>query len=833
MELGRRWGLLASVSLAVGMAMFTSLVPFFTVEPLDFEAEQKKESRLTERGQYLIQLPLPDYIDETARDLLRPVQGGEWEAFLQGVRQAAIETPLPQKWADRISPSERELTYYSRQVHFLTSEKPLAELAGQFRNNGQRLILALRTTEGPRYFSLIFHAFSDSDFGFGSGLSHSPKPPARFLHPYRRHCPGVLLAGLALYILLPWPRKRPRALQYQRWRIILGDIASMILFVPFFSLPMLVIGGALQALTQAWILILILWPLAFAGVWLLLFNARLAGFCLTWSETGLELSIGRKTRSLPFSQIGSIRPLILRPPKWLIVLSWIGALAGRGSAARTGALGRALILSGSEANGIGLVLKDGSSENIWVSDQMGGPAVRNAGLLLKTLEKAGIPKQDEPQLIRSITLPEGETSSGLRRRGKFDRLLGLILITPIIVMILGLLFFTGSNRAYRVTPPPATDSGRTPEAMSAAGGAGGAEVEWERSFARGDLTVGAGVAPAGDGGFLLFGHCRTDEGGVDMYVARTDGEGRPIWEKSYGGELWDFARDVLPTEDGGFLIAGETRPMNTLIGKTQVTLIKTDSAGVPEWEKAMGTEGVDHRVFGLRRNPSGETELLGLAGKSIFIWALDGRGGVVRSTVFPADRSGTVSLAHAGWTSNGGIVATGELSNPGSGFKDLWLAEFDGTGNPVWQKSFGGKRKESGSFVAATADGGFIAVGVAQSFGAGGDDLYLVRTDAAGNSLWEKTYGTAGEESGRHVLAAEDGGFLVVGTARAGEAKPERIYIVQTDGSGRSKRELTLGVGASFSGLWGIPAADGYLVLANAMRGEFAVMTTGLIKIRS
>lgn len=833
MELGRRWGLLALVSLAIGMAMFTSLTPFFTVEPFDFEAEQKKESRLTERGQYLIQLPLPDYIDETARDLLRPVQGNEWEALLEGVKQAATETPLPPQWADRISPSERDLTFYPRQVHFFTTEKPLAGLAEQFRNNGQRLILALPTAGDPLYFSLIFHAFSDSDFGFGSGLSHSPKPPARFLHPYRRYCPWVLLAGLALYILLPWPRKRPRALQYQRWRIILGDIASMILFVPFFSLPMFIIGGARQALTQAWFLILILWPLAFAGVWLLLFNARLAGFCLTWSETGLEISVGRKTRSLPFSQIGSIRPLLLRPPKWLIIFSWLGALAGRGSAARAGSLGRALILSGSEANGIGLVLKDGSSENIWVSDQMGGPAVRNAGLLLTTLEKAGIPKQDKPKLIRSITLPEGETSSGRRRRGKYDRLLGLILITPILVLILGLLFFTGSNRAFRRTPLPAPDPGSKPEDMSWAGGAGSAEVEWERSFAKGDLTVGAAVAPAGDGGFLLFGHCQTDEGGVDMYLARTDGEGRLIWEKSFGGELWDYARDVLPTENGGFLIAGETRPMNMLTGKTQVTLIKIDSAGAPEWERNLGTEGVDHRVFGLRRHPSGETEILGLAGESIFIWALDERGGVVRSTVFPADLSGTVSIAHAGWTLNGRIVATGELSNPGSGFKDLWLAEFDGTGNPVWQKTFGGKRKESGSFVAATPDGGFIAVGVAQSFGAGGDDLYLVRTDAAGNPLWEKTYGSAGEESGRHVVPAEDGGFFAVGTSRAGTAEPERIYIVQTDDSGRSKRELTLGVGASFSGIWGMPAADGSVVLANAMRGTFAAATAGLIKVRN
>lgn len=834
METLRRWILLAAVSAALMAAFYASLRPFLTVEPVDMAAEQKDESRLTERGQYLSQLLLDEYVAEVTAGQSVQVSGTDWEALLAGVRRAATENPLPGEWKSRVSRQEYDQAYYPRQVHFLAAEPPFAALGHGLTRTGQQAYLVLKAAAGASYFTLTYHAFSHDDFSFGSGLSHSPTPPDRIFRPFKRYAPWPLLAGLAAYILMPWPKRRKNALQYRRWRIVLGDFASFLLFVPFFAIPMLVLGGAVQGLTQGWILAAVFWPLAFAGVWLLFRNGRYAEYCLVWTEAGLTMGLGRKSRTIPFDGLKFYQPLVLKPPKWLVIVSWLAALAGRGSA-RMGAAGRALILGSSAYGGLGLGLKDGSSVFVWVTDALGGDTTGGAGRLVKALDKAGIHRRDEVKTLSGITEPDGETADGKRIRSKSDRILIFLFLTPLVVMVVGLLLLSlpgGFNRAISSTSSGPGGRTEAAEDVSFTASEPALPAAWSAAVALGDITAAEAAIPASGGGYLVAGRCSGEGGGTDGFLARIDAGGQKLWQAKYGDAGRVSFSALAEASDGGVFAAGEAGPQMAFEGRLRVFLVKADASGKAEWEKTLGAEDAAHEVFTVRAVDGGGCEVLGLAGSRLFSWTVDAAGAVAGTRDVDLGETRELTVAHAVWMPDGGFAAAGEVVNPGAGFKDLWLARFDAGGRRLWSRDFGGRKKDGAAFVSVLPDGGLAAAGLTESSGAGLSDAYLVRVDAEGELVWENAFGTPGEERAVHVAVAPDGGFLLTGAVRAAADKPSRFYVLRLGPDGSPSASFVFGGGARFEPACGIPESDGDVIAGSATAGEFFQTTAGLVKIR-
>jgi len=103
-----------------------------------------------------------------------------------------------------------------------------------------------------------------------------------------------------------------------------------------------------------------------------------------------------------------------------------------------------------------------------------------------------------------------------------------------------------------------------------------------------------------------------------------------------------------------------------------------------------------------------------------------------------------------------------------------------------WQAAYGGAGGEVGFDVIATADGGFVIAGVTNSFGAGGTDVYLMKVNAFGSVLWEKTYGTSANDWGNAAAATNDGGFVIAGytTGDLQVGTNGDAYLVKTDAAG-------------------------------------------------
>jgi hypothetical protein len=167
------------------------------------------------------------------------------------------------------------------------------------------------------------------------------------------------------------------------------------------------------------------------------------------------------------------------------------------------------------------------------------------------------------------------------------------------------------------------------------------------------------------------------------------------WEKTYGGGGTDQGRSVQQTTDGGYIIAGWTNSIGA--GNYDVYIIKTDNIGNQVWAKAFGGIGSD--------------------------------------------------MAHKiKQTSDGGYIIVGETESFGQGKEytpDVWLIKIDSSGNKQWDQTFGGNEEDVGYDVEQTFDGGYIIVGGSYSF-ANGRRVYVIRTQANGNLMWQKTFDLGG-----------------------------------------------------------------------------------------
>ncbi len=267
------------------------------------------------------------------------------------------------------------------------------------------------------------------------------------------------------------------------------------------------------------------------------------------------------------------------------------------------------------------------------------------------------------------------------------------------------------------------------------------EVEWDRTYGGAGYDRGFSAEQTLDGGYIVAG--ATDSfgvGSVDVYLVRTDGLGNLLWEKTYGGSRSESGRFVSLTIDGGYIVAGDTNSFGA--GKDDVYLVKTDRLGNLEWEKTFGGAGID--------------------------------------------RAESVQQA-----TDGGYILGGVSDSFGGGDADFYLVKTDILGNLVWQKTYGGTRYELGYSVQQTSDGGFVMTGGTSSFGTGGEDVYLVKTDWLGDLVWQRTFGGVGFDRGYSLQSTTDGGYIIVGATTSVDAHGF-VYLVKTDGLGNLDWQKTL-----------------------------------------
>jgi hypothetical protein len=312
-------------------------------------------------------------------------------------------------------------------------------------------------------------------------------------------------------------------------------------------------------------------------------------------------------------------------------------------------------------------------------------------------------------------------------------------------------------------------------------------IRWAKTYGGTGWDEAYSVQQTSDGGYIVAGW--TDSFGAgweDIFLIKTDANGNVQWAKTYGGTNTDYAFSVQQTSDGGYIVAGYTASFGA--GSWDIFLIKTDANCNLQWAKTYGGTYSDF-AFSVQQTSdggyivAGYTASFGAGYGDFFLIKTDANGNVIWAQTYGGTSGDDVALS-VQQTSDGGYIVAGWTDSFGAGNSDAFLVKTDANGNIRWAKTYGGTYWDEASSVQQTSDGGYIVAGYTASFGAGGTDAFLIKTDASGNVQWAKTYGGTYGEGARFIHQTSDGGYIVAGDTRSFGAGESDIFLIKTDANG-------------------------------------------------
>lgn len=167
-------------------------------------------------------------------------------------------------------------------------------------------------------------------------------------------------------------------------------------------------------------------------------------------------------------------------------------------------------------------------------------------------------------------------------------------------------------------------------------------------------------------------------------------------------------------------------------------------------------------------------------------------------------------------TIDGGFAIVGYTFSYRAGNADVYLIKIDSAGNKQWENTIGGAGWEYGYSICRSGDGGYILVGFTSPYGAGSEDVYVIKTDANGDTIWTRTYGGINVDVGRSVCQTNDGGYLICGYTKSFGAGKDDIYLLKINSDGDTLWTKVYGNTRMEVGRSVIETLDGKIVIAGA-----------------
>ncbi len=319
----------------------------------------------------------------------------------------------------------------------------------------------------------------------------------------------------------------------------------------------------------------------------------------------------------------------------------------------------------------------------------------------------------------------------------------------------------------------------------------------------------------------------------DYWIVKTDILGNISWQNTIGGTQNDYLNNIEQTADGGYIIGGTSfsgigfDKSADKMGAQDYWIVKVNSIGVVEWEKTIGGNAYDYLHI-IHQTPDGGYIAGGYSDSGIsgnkseasqgfidyWVVKLDGAGNVEWDNTIGG--SGTDNLFDIGLTADGGYIVGGNSTSGISGDKteasslsDYWILKLDATGTLVWQNTIGGSSDDYLASIIQSDEGGYIVGGKSNS-GISGDkteaviggyDYWVLKLDAVGNITWQNTLGGTSAEELNTILQASDGEYLIAGTSSSAISgdKTEASFglddywLVKLDASGVISQDNTIG----------------------------------------
>jgi hypothetical protein len=366
-----------------------------------------------------------------------------------------------------------------------------------------------------------------------------------------------------------------------------------------------------------------------------------------------------------------------------------------------------------------------------------------------------------------------------------------------------------------------------------------AQTNWARTYGGTSVDMGNSVQQTADGGYIITGETESFGAGVyDVYLVETNAAGDTLWTRTYGGPSNDEGYSVQQTTDGGFIVAGFTESFGA--GGDDVYLIKTDAQGDTLWTRTYGGTD-DDRGNSVRQTVDGGyiiagwTYSFGAGDSDVYVIKTDAHGDTIWTRTYGGpglDVGNTVQQ-----TADGGYIIAGTTKSFGVGWSDVWLIKTSASGDTLWTRTYGGPYIDRGNSVQQTTDGGYV-VGVSYSHGPAHYDLWLVKTNASGDTLWTRMYGGPYDESGCLVRQTTDGGYVIGGYTDSYGAGGADFYLVRTNAQGDTLWTRTYGGPSLDLGYAVQQTADGSYIFAGwtysfgaGRHDVYLIKTNGLLDV--
>ncbi len=292
------------------------------------------------------------------------------------------------------------------------------------------------------------------------------------------------------------------------------------------------------------------------------------------------------------------------------------------------------------------------------------------------------------------------------------------------------------------------------------------------------------VRQTSDDGYIIVAQVRYGGSDNDIWLIKTDDDGNMQWNKTFGGSEGEGGYAVQQTSDGGYIILGHT--YSYAIGQIDVWLIKTNSTGDEQW----------NTTYGYAETETANALVITNDGGYIFAGIRDTVSRAIDVWVVKTDKDGIMEWNNSyggiqsdcGYyiekCSDGGYIITGYTRSYGPAESNVWLIKINSTGSEEWNKTFGGSSSESGYYCQETFDGGYVIIGPTGSFGAGGTDFWLIKTNDTGVKEWDKTFGGNDLEANPTGQQTTDGGYIITGYTASNSAKDRNYWLIKTNDTG-------------------------------------------------
>ena len=322
------------------------------------------------------------------------------------------------------------------------------------------------------------------------------------------------------------------------------------------------------------------------------------------------------------------------------------------------------------------------------------------------------------------------------------------------------------------------------------------------------------IVETSDGNLALFGYTNSTDGDIvdktvqenDYWLNKMSPDGTLLWSKTYGGSGDDVGQKLVTTSDGGFAITGYSMSSD---GDASINegfhdnwLLKLDANGNILWEKSYGFSGHDHAY-----------------------------------SIIQTSDGGFLMTGFLDVTASGGLGNTKTSNSKRHGIGEYWCHKLDANGNIEWRKYFGGTNNDRSFDVVQANDGGYVIIGFSESNdfditnSKGSYDYWVIKLNASGSLIWEKSLGGSEIDQARSITRADDNAYIIAGNSFSidGDILSNKgnsdFFIVKIDDTGNIKWKKNYG-GSDFDYATSISTStNGFLITGNSKSSNKDVTT--------